>query len=43
MASDTTALVQLLKRELDGTHALVLVETDDEPELRAAIFKAVES
>jgi hypothetical protein len=43
VGTEANALVQLLRRELDGTHPLVLVETDDEAELRAAIFAAVDA
>ena len=36
-----SSLVTNLRRALDGTHPLVLVETDDELSIRSALFEAV--
>lgn len=40
-APKTPSIRDLLARELDGTHALVAIETDDEADLRDALFAAV--
>ena len=42
MTSAQSSLHDLLRRELDGTHPLVLIETDDEAELRQALFDALD-
>ncbi len=36
-------MVPTLSRDLDGTHPLVVIETDDETELREALFAAMDS
>ncbi len=38
MTAAPPTIHELLRRELDGTHSIVLIETDDEAELRQAIF-----
>lgn len=40
-AEPSASLAVALKRALDGTHPLVLIETDDEAALRDALFHAV--
>lgn len=41
MPPDSPTAVELLRRALDGTHPLVVIETDDEIELRERLFVAV--
>ena len=42
MAEDINRLERLLRRELDGTHPLVVLETDDESSLRDALYGAID-
>ncbi|MFM2163767.1 MAG: ATP-dependent zinc metalloprotease FtsH 3 [Planctomycetota bacterium] len=42
MAQDIDRLERLLRRELDGTHPLVVIETDDESSLRDALYGAID-
>jgi len=42
MAHDADRLTMILKRDLDGTHPLVLIECDDEPTVQEALFGAID-
>lgn len=42
MTAPGSAIVHVLKRDLDGTHPLVVIESDDELEIRDALFAAVD-
>jgi SpoVK/Ycf46/Vps4 family AAA+-type ATPase len=42
MTAKTPSLSRLLARALDGTHPLVLIESDDELEVREALFGAID-
>lgn len=42
-SSSPNCLVSQLQRQLDGVHALVVIETDDEAAVRDALFQAVPS
>lgn len=40
MANDTARFVEALRRQLDGVHPLLVIETDDERGAREALFEA---
>ena len=42
MTAPGSAIVHVLKRDLDGTHPLVVIDSDDELEIRDALFAAVD-